>query len=125
MLEALQAFAPGTATCSMVVREETPFVAGGRLATVTTLEIMAQAVAACLGYEAFLQGAGIRVGMLVGVRTMQLHMPWLSVGDRLEITVTRTRGTDEVSTFEGTTHCEGRLASEASMTLFHAQKPPD
>jgi predicted hotdog family 3-hydroxylacyl-ACP dehydratase len=85
---------------------------------------MAQAVAACLGYEAFRGGEGVRVGMLIGVRKMQLSPAPIPVGSELAITVERTRGNDDVSTFEGVTRLHGRDLATAQMTLFHAEKPP-
>ena len=124
MLEELVDYRDGSATCRMTVRPDTPLVRDGRLSSVVTLEIMAQAVAACLGYEAFLDGDGVRVGMLVGVRKMTLHEPWITVGADLHATVTRMRGTSDVSTFEGMARVDETRIASANMTLFHAEKPP-
>jgi predicted hotdog family 3-hydroxylacyl-ACP dehydratase len=91
---------------------------------VALLEYMAQAVAACLGYEAYTVGEGLRVGMLIGVRRMQLRAAPIPVGTELAITVERTRGNDDVSTFEGITRLGPAEVATAQMTLFHAEKPP-
>ncbi|MCA9709624.1 MAG: hypothetical protein KDK70_27545 [Myxococcales bacterium] len=125
VLEELVEWAPGRAVCRLTVREGMPLVEGGRLATVATLEHIAQAVAACLGHEAYMGGEGVRVGMLVGVRKMELLRPWIAVGTELRVSVERLRGNDEVSTFRGEVTAEGELVATALTTLFHAERPPE
>ncbi|MEM9457080.1 MAG: hypothetical protein AAGF11_23080 [Myxococcota bacterium] len=124
VLEELVDWEPGRATCRMTIRQSMPFVTEGRLATVATVEYIAQAVAACLGHEAYVGGEGVRVGMLVGVRKMELHRPWLDVGSELRIDVERVRGNDEVSTFRGEIRVAGEVVVTAMTTLVHAEQPP-
>ena len=123
-LDELVEWAPGRATCRLVVSSALPFVRDGALPPVALLEYMAQAVAACLGYEAYTGGEGVRVGMLIGVRKMNVSATAIPVGSALSITVERTRGNDDVSTFEGVTRLDGATVATAQMTLFHAEKPP-
>ncbi|MEO6596009.1 MAG: hypothetical protein ABIP94_14760 [Planctomycetota bacterium] len=116
----------GKAHVRFVVRENGLFVQNGAVDTVVTLELMAQAVAACLGYEAFLQGGGVRVGMVVSCRKFTLARPRLLVGETFHIHVVRVRGTDDVSNFDAETlDVEGQPVSRATMTLVHGDKPPD
>lgn len=124
VLEELLAYEAGKATCRMTVRADTPWVRDGAMESVVTLEIMAQAVAACLGYEAFLDGDGVRVGMLVGVRKMELFESSITVGSILDVVVARQRGTDDMSTFLGHVFVADRMVAQANMTLFHTEKPP-
>ena len=123
-LDELVDWAPGRATCRLTVHEANPFVRDGALPTVALLEYMAQAVAACLGYEAYRGGDGVRVGMLIGVRKMELTADTIPLGSELSITVERSRGNEDVSTFEGVTELLGKRIATAQMTLFHAEKPP-
>lgn len=123
-VEQLVDWEPGRARCTMLVRPHNPFVEGGKLPTVATLEFLAQTVAACLGHEAFTHGGAVRVGMIVGVRQLELFEPFLLVGDELVLDVQRVRGTDEISTFTGETRVDGRLVSRANMTLVHPEVPP-
>lgn len=125
VLEELIDWEPGRAICRMTVRDGIPFVRGGRMASVVTIEYIAQAVAACLGHEAYVGGEGVRVGMLVGVRKMTLHHPWITVGQELRVSVERVRGNDEVSTFRGEVTADDQLVATAMTTLFHAERPPD
>jgi len=110
----------------LVVRDGGLLVRNGGVDTVVTLELMAQAVAACLGYEAFLHGGGVRVGMVVACRKFSIARSRIDVGERLDIHVVRLRGTDDASTFEAEVH-DGRgvLVSSAVMTLVHGDRPPD
>lgn len=124
-LEELVEWSPGRAVCRLVVSPTLAFVRDDALPPVALLEYMAQAVAACLGYEAYTGGEGVRVGMLIGVRKMDLSATPIPVGTELSITVERTRGNDDVSTFEGVTRLREATVATAQMTLFHAEKPPD
>ncbi len=123
-VEHLVDWAPGRARCTMLVRPHNLFVAGSRLPSVATLEFLAQTVAACLGHEAFTNGGTVRVGMIVGIRHMELFVPFLHVGDELTLDVKRVRGTDEISTFTGETRVGDVLVSRANMTLVHPEAPP-
>jgi hypothetical protein len=62
--------------------------------------------------------------MLIGVRKMELSADAIPLGSELSITVERSRGNEDVSTFEGTTKLLGKCIATAQMTLFHAEKPP-
>lgn len=123
-LDALVDWAPGQAECEVRIRPSSPFVKERRLASVVCLEYMAQAVAACLGYEAFTHGQGVRVGMIVGVREMELIQPSVEVGALLRIRVERLRGSDEASTFRGETSVGDGQIARALMTLVHSDRPP-
>ena len=126
MLEALTRWEPGFAECGLVLRDspEGPFAQAGFVDAVVTLEIMAQAVAACLGYEAYLGGAGVRVGMIVGCRRLALQVDRLAVGTALVVTAQRQTGDESVSRFQcAVVGPEGPVA-DASLTLFHAEHLP-
>lgn len=125
-LEALTHWEPGFVRCAAEVHADTPFVQNGQLASVVTLEHMAQAVATCLGYEAFQSGEPVRIGMIIAVRSFQLHHPTITVGTALTVEARRVRGDDTISRFQSQialdfTH---RIA-EATMTLYHARSPPE
>ena len=116
----------GKTHARLVVRDGGLLVRDGGVDTVVTLELMAQTVAACLGYEAFLHGGGVRVGMVVACRKFAIARARIDVGERLDIHVVRLRGTDDASTFEAEVHDgRGELVSNAVMTLVHGDRPPD
>ncbi len=124
-VEELVQWEPGKAHCRMAVRADNPFVREGELAAVTMLEYLAQAVAACLGQEAYEGGEGVRVGMLIGVRKMELHVAAANVGEVIDLRVERVRGSEDVSTFKGEASGPDGPIAEAMMTVFHAEKPPE
>jgi predicted hotdog family 3-hydroxylacyl-ACP dehydratase len=127
LLDALTAWAPGRAECRMVVREDAPFVVDGELGAPMTIEHMAQAVAACLGYEAFQGGAGVRVGMIIACKRFEARVAALAAGDELRVRVERVRGNDTLSHFEcAVWRADSREApvASATLTLFHGERPP-
>ncbi|MFY9344010.1 MAG: hypothetical protein WAT39_16090 [Planctomycetota bacterium] len=125
VLEELVHWEPGAATLRFTVREHGLLVANGRVDASVTLEWMAQGAAACLGHEAFRGGEGVRVGMVVGVRKLQLLREHFAVGECITVAVRRTRGSDFASTFEGEVRDgSGALAARSAMTLVHGAPPP-
>jgi predicted hotdog family 3-hydroxylacyl-ACP dehydratase len=86
---------------------------------------MAQTIAACLGFEAFCGGEGVRVGMIIACRSLQLRRPWLQVGEQLDVHVERVRGSDHVSHFDGrVVDAAGAEVASATLTLVHGDRPP-
>lgn len=124
-LDALTAWEPGAAECVATIRPDSPLVRDGRVGGVVAMEYMAQAVAACLGYEALQDGDGVRVGMIIACRSMDLHRDSLPVGTELVLKVQRVRGNETLSHFDSTMHADGALAARASLTLYHAESPPE
>ena len=118
-LERLVDWAPGRAECTLRVVESSRFVVEGALETVFLLEHMAQAVAACLGYEAYRGGEGVRIGMLVSCREFRAQLPRIVVGAALRIRVVRSRGNDTTSHFDCEVECDGTPVATATLTLVH------
>ncbi|MCA9671216.1 MAG: hypothetical protein KC503_36710 [Myxococcales bacterium] len=130
LLDELVSWQPGRATCRVTLREGARFVVDGAVDAVVGIEYMAQAVAACLGYEALRGGAGVRVGVIIACRRFDLHAQTLPLGEPLAVSVARTRGNDRLSHFDGAIGRErdgegGAPLVEATLTLYHAESPPD
>ncbi len=123
-LERLLSWSPGFARARLVVREGQLFVQDGRVAGIYLLEYLAQAVAACLGCEAFHADGSVRVGMVVGCRSMTLTRASLAVGSELLLEVRRVRGSDSASLFETEASDERGVIARAVLTLIHAEAPP-
>jgi predicted hotdog family 3-hydroxylacyl-ACP dehydratase len=124
LLEELLFWSTGQAQCRLMIREGAPFVRECTVESVVTIEYMAQAVAACLGYEALLGGAGVRVGMIIGCKRFEAHADRLHVGDELVVNVKCIQGNETLSHFECSVTRAGTLFSEALLTLFHAEQLP-
>ncbi|NLE49018.1 MAG: hypothetical protein GX614_11510 [Sandaracinaceae bacterium] len=125
LLDELLEWEEGRARAKMRIRERMPFVRSKRMSTIALMEPMAQAVAACLGYEAYRGGAGVRVGMIIGARSFEIFRAELAVGDALTFDVERIRGSESLSHFSCKAWREGEKIAEATLTLFHAEKPPE
>lgn len=123
-LDRLVDWAPGRAECAVRVAAGSRFVVDGMLETVLLIEHMAQAVAVCLGYEAFRGGERTRVGMIVACRELQAFVPRIPVGCALRIRVARVRGNDATSQFDCVVEGEreggsGETIATATLTLVH------
>ncbi len=118
-LERLVDWAPGRAECAMRVAPSSRFVANGMLETVYLLEHMAQAVAVCLGYEAYRGGAKLSVGMIVACRELRACVPRIPVGSVLRVRVARVRGSDSTSLFDCEVASDRAQVATATLTLVH------
>lgn len=125
LLDEMVEWEPGRAVCNVTLRPDAPFVEGDSVDALATIEYMAQAVAACLGYEAYRGGAGVRVGMIIASKRFTLHQDSVPVGAHVVVSVRRVRGNELLSHFEGDVHADEVLVSDAQLTLFHAEKPPE
>ncbi len=123
-IEEMIEWEPGRASCRLQLRRHAPFVKDNRIASVVALEYLAQSVAACLGYEAYIAGGKIRVGMIVGVRKMEIFSPTITVGAEVRADVERIRGDEDVSTFRGEALADSQRICVAHMTLVHPESPP-
>jgi predicted hotdog family 3-hydroxylacyl-ACP dehydratase len=123
LLDELLDWKRGWARCRFEVRREARFVVDGRLETPFMMEHMAQAVAVCLGYEAFRDGRGVRVGMIVGCRSFDALVPEARVGDELIVTARQRGANQAVSGFECSVerNSDGRSVplARAHLTLYH------
>lgn len=124
LLEEMTTWAVGSAECRVRIRPRSAFVVDGRVEASVTLEYMAQAVAACLGYQARLGGNEMRVGMLIACKVFTAHDSHLSVGDEVTVTVARVSGNESISQFECRLRREGQPFAEAVLTVYHSEEPP-
>ncbi|HEX6244509.1 MAG TPA: hypothetical protein VFZ61_26505 [Polyangiales bacterium] len=126
LLDSMTSWGEGRSSCTLCVRERAPFVDdAGEVESAVTIEYMAQAVAACLGYESLRGGGSVRVGMIIACKRFLAHADKLRVGDVLNIEAKRVRGNEMLSHFDCSVRRGAELFSEATLTLYHAEKPPD
>ena len=121
LLDRMIDWSPGKTSCAFRVRSEARFVEEGLLSAPFTIEHMAQAVAVCLGYEAYLGGRGVRVGMIVSCREFRAFRRSASVGDELIVRVERDRGNETLSHFRCEVHLDDELFADSTLTLFHGE----
>ncbi len=115
----------GHLVARMTLDESSPFAVDGYVEGVVAIEYMAQAIAACLGMEAYQGGENVRVGMVIACREMTLAEPRLELGVEYRIEATCERGNDHTSVYRTTmTRVDGTAAAAAAMTLVHGEAPP-
>jgi predicted hotdog family 3-hydroxylacyl-ACP dehydratase len=119
LLDRVLDWSPGRIECATQVRENARLVEDGLLLAPFTIEHMAQAVAVCLGYEAYRGGRGVRVGMIVSCRAFDAHMESARAGDDLVIRADRERGNESLSHFECNVQRGEEAFATATLTLFH------
>ena len=104
--------------CSVTLRADSPFVEDGAVPGVVALEYMAQTVAAFAGLRATRESRTVRVGYLIGARTVAFHVESFRAGDALVVRAERTWGDDALGTFDVTVTAGGRLAAEATLSVY-------
>ena len=124
LLDKMVSWTPDRATCELTVKQGTPFVEDGRVNSLATIEYMGQAIAACLGHQAYVGGESVRVGMIIGCRRFDLFVSELNVGDALTVEAERVRGQEDISRFVCTVSRAETPVSEAQLTVYHPEKPP-
>jgi predicted hotdog family 3-hydroxylacyl-ACP dehydratase len=111
--------------CAVDVRESTPFVTdGGQVPAWIGLEYMAQCVAAHAGLEARARGERIRLGLLIGARTVAFHTDALAIGDSVLITAVRTWGDRALGAF-ACTIADARSDRRLADAVLSVYSPPD
>ena len=123
-LDELLEWKPGYARCRAVIHDGSPFVESGALSSVTLLEHMAQAVAACLGYGALKSGQEVRMGMVVACRRFDIERASVPVGSSLTVEATSVREVDAVSQYRCSVTLDEAKIAGAELTLYHAREPP-
>ena len=121
LLDEMLDWSPGQSKCRVTVREDARFVEEGRLETPFMIEHMAQAVAVCLGYEAFRGGNGIRVGMIVSCRTFESFTAGAEVGEVLIVSAEQRGANASVSGFECKVERDEVCIARAYMTLYYGE----
>jgi predicted hotdog family 3-hydroxylacyl-ACP dehydratase len=119
LLDEMLSWSPGRARCRLIIRPGAPFVHQGVVQSVVGIEYMAQAVAACLGYEALVGGGGVRVGMIIACKRFDAHGDGMRIGDELLVDVEALQGNDTLSHFNCKLTRGDALFAEAVLTLYH------
>ncbi len=120
LLDRVLSWSPGSIVAELTLTPDKLFADRGGTDALVSMEFMAQAVAACLGYEAFRGGEGVRVGMIIAAKKFTLHTRSFPTGSRLTICADRIRGNEDLSHFCCETRIDDEIASTAVLTLYHA-----
>lgn len=125
VLDRMLEWQPGEARCELTLNNASTFVRDGAVDALVSIEYLAQSVAACLGYEAYQAGDGVRVGMVIASRSLELNTQQFHTGETLRTHVERIRGNQQLSHFGGILTRDEQIVATANLTIYHAEKPPE
>jgi predicted hotdog family 3-hydroxylacyl-ACP dehydratase len=105
--------------CKLTIRDDHLFVdENGTVEPITSIEWIAQAVAALVGVLDRDRLRKPRPGYLIAIPEATFHVAAFAVGDVLEIVARRIWGDDTLASFEGAVHRDGALATHAQLSVF-------
>jgi predicted hotdog family 3-hydroxylacyl-ACP dehydratase len=123
LLDEIASCAPGEIVCLSRIRDDFPYLKGGRAPAASALELAAQAAAAYTGLESRQDGARNRTGYIIAVREMRLAVNEFAVGTTLTIVCRLIRASKRTALFECTISGAEHLL-DTSLTVWFADSPP-
>ena len=121
LLDAIEDDSTSSLTCTVDLRDASPFVENGRVAAVVATEYMAQCVAAYAGLKAVREGKPVRIGYIIGARSIELQVDEFSVGSRLVVRADHVWGDDILGSFECSVQRDGSRVASALMTVYQGE----
>lgn len=111
--------------CDKTFRDGDPFVEGGVVTTLVTIELFAQAAAAHFGYAGFVRGGVMSSGALLGARRIDLLVPSFAVGERLVVRAKQLALMPPAAQYECTVEREGgEVLARGSINVAMGIEPP-
>lgn len=127
LLDALTAASDTAVAARATVRAGDPFVDGDRASALLAVELFAQAVAALFAYKS--RGGDTPFsGVLLGARDLELSVPFLHVGDILDVACSETWASGPVAQYTCTLHRGPERLAGGSITVLRgdlAEGPQD
>jgi predicted hotdog family 3-hydroxylacyl-ACP dehydratase len=120
LLDAVEDEIPEGVICRVTLREDSPFMENGVQPAVCAIEYMAQCVAVYAGLKARKGGDPVKIGYLIGARTVALHVERFDLGDTLLVRVIRVWGDSALGTFDATVERAGEVVATASLNVYQA-----
>ncbi len=118
LLDRVEDDAAGYLRCSVTLRDDSPFVENGAASSVVATEYMAQSVAAYSGLKAVRRGDPVRIGYLLGTRSIELAVATFKVAEKLTVEVRHVWGDDAFGQFNCTVHSGDRQVAAAVLNVF-------
>jgi predicted hotdog family 3-hydroxylacyl-ACP dehydratase len=105
-------------TCTASIGRDHPFLENGEVDMLVCVELVAQSVAAYVGYQDYVKGQPARVGFLVSCREAVFDAPALVVGDQLVITTNHIWGSVTLGSFGGQVTRNGVAIATVEIGVF-------
>ena len=118
LLDRVEDESAGYLCCSVTPRGDSPFVDHGVVPAVVAAEYMAQCVAAYSGLEAVRRGDPVRIGYLLGTRSMELAVEAFKVDETLRVEARHVWGDAALGQFDCAVYLAGRRVAAAVLNVF-------
>lgn len=123
LLDAVRHFEGSTIVCDATVRDDTPYVRGGTLASLALLEPMAQAMAAWYGLSP--RSGSVQSGYVVAVPQLALGSDSARVGDVLQVEAVRAWDDGTLGQFECAVHRGPEELARATLLVVRRARPTE
>ncbi len=121
LIDELMAWDGHRVECRIVLRDGSPFVEAGRVASTLAIEYMAQCIAVYVGLQAYERGEPIPKGYLVGAREIALPAAGFRVGEELRVVATPLWGGPTLGSFECTVDRVGEVVASGALSVYRGQ----
>ncbi len=101
LLDSVVAHGERSIECVTTIRADHAFLDDGKVDVVLCVELVAQAVAAYVGYQDWVTGRKPELGFIVSCREASFEVGSLSLGDTLTVSATHVWGESQVGSFKG------------------------
>ena len=85
-------------------------------------EFLAQAIAALSGIYSKKKGEAPKIGFILSISSVQMHVPFYPSGCIIELKVKEINSLDQVSNFEGEIFLEGKKVMEGNLMVIDANE---
>jgi predicted hotdog family 3-hydroxylacyl-ACP dehydratase len=121
LLDEVVAWDGASAECRLLLRDDSPFVHAGRVASTLAIEYMAQCIAVFVGMEAYQRGLPIPLGYLVGAREISLPPDGFRVGDVLSVQAAPIWGGETLGSFECKVDRVGEVVARGALNVYRGE----
>jgi predicted hotdog family 3-hydroxylacyl-ACP dehydratase len=104
--------------CRTTIRGDHAFLQDGKVESVVCVELVAQAVAAYVGYQDWLAQRKPQLGFIVSCREATFEAPFLSPGDTLTVEASHTWGESHAGSFKGRVSREGVTIAHVELGVY-------
>jgi predicted hotdog family 3-hydroxylacyl-ACP dehydratase len=123
LLDRLVSYSGDLVTCEVQIRPDSPFMSEGGVPAIVGVEYMAQCVAAYAGLSARAKGEPVRIGFLLGSRSLRIGVDVFAPGDRLIIEARRIWGEEVLGSFACQVRRGDEILLEGNLTVYQGPMP--
>ncbi len=118
LLDSVVAHGERTITCAATIGPDHAFLEDGAVDVLVCVELVAQAVAAYVGYQDYLAGRRPKAGFIVSCREASFEVSALALGDSLTVEARHVWGETEVGSFKGSVQRGGIVVATVELGVY-------